>query len=72
MGSQGEGALWGMRGYVKAWGVRSWGAGVLSVCRWQLSREVMKCRGLKMKQYRSRLSTCSSHNVPELASVNGL
>lgn len=39
-------------------GVGSRGAGVLSVCRWQLSRELMKCRGLKMKQCRSRHGTC--------------
>lgn len=45
VGSQGEGPLWGMNGYVRAWGVSSWEAGVLSVCRQQLSREVMKCRG---------------------------
>lgn len=29
-------------------------------------------QGLKMKQCRSRQGTCSSRNVPELASVNGL
>lgn len=41
------------------------GAGVLRVCRWRL------CRGLRMKQCRSRLGTCNSHDVPELAHANG-
>lgn len=44
MGSQKEGPLCGMDGYVRAWGVGSWEAGVLSMCRWQLSREVVKRR----------------------------
>lgn len=73
-GRWGEGLLRGMQGCVRALQggeLGSRGAECGQTGR-QLSREVMKRRGLKMKRCRSRHGTSSSHNVPELAGVNGL
>lgn len=73
-GRWGEGLLQGMQGCVRA--LQGGEPGSRGAERGQtgrqLSREVMKRRGLKMKRCRSRHGTSSSHNVPELAGVNGL
>lgn len=67
MGNQGDGPSWLWWGW--GWDTKERGAECVQVTYTEGSNEVQR---LKMKQRRSGHCTCSSCNVPEPASVNGL